>query len=156
MRIHSLGLGLMAAVLGLCTRTPVCAAQTAIAVIVSPNTPIVNLSLDQLRRIYLGSTTTIANDGSVILVEHPPEREAFYRAALGMSEDRVKRHWIRVVFAGDDAAPPREIEESGAVNQYVAGHHGAIAFLSESAVQQDVKIVTIDGRRPSDPGYPLR
>jgi ABC-type phosphate transport system substrate-binding protein len=156
MRLPCLGPGLIAALLGISIAAPPSGAQAAIAVIVSSNSPIADLSMEQLRRIYLGSTTTFPGVGAVILVEHPPEREAFYRAALGMTEDRVKRHWIRVVFAGDDAAPPKEIDDPGAVSRFVADHPAAIAFITVSAVQPEVKVVTIDGRRPGDADYPLR
>jgi ABC-type phosphate transport system substrate-binding protein len=156
MRPESLCYGALAAFFALAMRAPVCSAQVAIAVIVSPKTSVNNLSIEELRRIFLGSSTTLPGNGPVILVEHTAERPAFYRAALGMSEDRVKRHWIQMVFAGDGATPPREIDELDAVKRFVAEHSGAIAFLSESAVDVNVKVLSIDGQRPGDPGYPLR
>jgi len=84
-------------------------AQEPIAVIVHPGNPLTSISLDELRRLYLGSRTTLPNREAVILLESPAVRERFYTSALKMSPDRVKRHWIGVVFAGESDTPPREV-----------------------------------------------
>ncbi len=131
-------------------------AQEPIAVIVHPGNPLSSISLDELRRLYLGTRTTLPNKEAVILLESPAVRERFYAAALRMSADRVKRHWMGIVFAGESDAPPKEVGGADALVQFVATHAGGIAFLPAGSSTDAVKVLAIEGMRPHDPGYPLR
>lgn len=131
-------------------------AQEAIAVIVHPDNPLTTISRDELRRFYLGTSTTLPNRESVLLLESSTVRERFYATALGMSLDRVKRHWIGVVFSGQSGTPPKEVGGPDELRQFVATHRGAIAFLAARDVSGSVKILAVDGLRPSDPRYPLK
>jgi hypothetical protein len=94
--------------------------------------------------------------GRVTLVECPGLRAEFYRTVLGMSEDRVSRHWIAIVFAGRGATPPKAFADAEEAKRYVAHNEGAIAFIPSSRVDESVKALAIDGVHPSDPAYPLR
>jgi len=127
-----------------------------IAIIVHPSNPIADLSLDEVRRLYLGSTTIFDNNERVVLLESSADRTRFYRVALGMGEDRLKRHWIGRVFAGQAGSPPQEIRTDDELRRYVATHPGAIAFVRAGDGDRSTKIVSIDGLRPADDGYPIR
>lgn len=131
-------------------------AQEPIAVIVHPDNPLSMISREELRRFYLGTSTTLPNKESVLLLESATIRERFYAAALGMSVSRVKRHWIGVVFSGESGIPPREVGGPEELRQFVATHRGAIAFLEAADVTSSVKVLTIDGLRPGDARYPLK
>ena len=127
-----------------------------IAVIVHPDNPIKDLTLDDLRRLYLGSTTLFADREPVVLLESSDLRSRFYRTALGMGEDRLKRHWVSRVFSGQSGSPPREIRRHTELLEYVERHPGAIAFVDAGVLDGTVKALTLDGHQPTDPGYPLR
>ena len=130
--------------------------QAQIAVIVNRSNPTGDFTLADLERLYLGRVTTFAAGRSVALGEYSPARRAFYRAVLHTSETAVSRHWIGVVFSERNATPPREFRDAQAVLRFVASTPGAICFIDVAAVSDDVKIVTIGGLGPRDPGYPLR
>lgn len=130
-------------------------AMTQIAVVVNRANPVSNFTLEELRRLYLGTTTRLGRGLAVALIEYPPARQAFYRRVLAMSETSVKRHWIAVVFAGEGAEPPREIADPAELLQYVAAHPGAVAFVNHELVDTSVKVVTVNGLRPTEAGYPL-
>ncbi|MEZ4415495.1 MAG: hypothetical protein R3E10_07045 [Gemmatimonadota bacterium] len=134
--------------------TPAQATQP-IAVIVHPDNPVDGFTLEELRRLYLGNTTLFANRERVILLESAEERGRFYRTVAGMGEDRLKRHWVARVFAGDSGTPPIEFRSPEDLKHYVATHPGAVAFLPAAAVDRSVKAVPIDGRRPGDARYPI-
>ena len=85
-------------------------ASAQFAVIVHRTNPIDSLSLEDLRRLYLGRTTTFKNQERIDLLEFTPGRKGFYRTALGMSEDQVRRHWVAVVFSGEPGTAPSEME----------------------------------------------
>ena len=89
-------------------------------------------------------------------MESSTVRERFYAAALGMSQDRVKRHWIGVVFSGQSGTPPKDVGGPAELQQFVATHPGAIAFLAATDVGGSVKVLAVEGRRPDDPRYPLK
>ena len=132
------------------------AAYPQVAVIVNRANPVTNLSRDKLQRLYLGASTTFPDGGSVVLFESPPARRAFYQSLLHMSELAMTRHWIGVMFRGENANPLRAIDGADALRRAVAETPGALAFISVAAVDSTVKVVTVDGRHPRDPGYPLR
>jgi ABC-type phosphate transport system substrate-binding protein len=132
------------------------AAYPQVAVIVNRGNPVVNLSSDQLQRLYLGASTTFPNGGAVVLLEYPPARRVFYESLLQMSELAVTRHWIGVLFRGENASALRAIDGAEALRRAVAETPGALAFITVAAVDSTVKVVTVDGRHPRDPGYPLR
>ncbi len=130
-------------------------ASQPLAVITHPSTSVSDLSLEELRRLYLGTTTTLANQVRVVLVESGDQRVRFYSEALGMSEERFKRHWIARAFAGEPGTPPEEIREPAELLRYVGRHPGAVGFIPANHVDGSVKLLTIETLRPSDPRYPL-
>ena len=134
----------------------VASAQSPIVVIVHAKSPLTEISLESLQRLYLGSSRSFPNGQPAVLVESAPLRDRFYSEALGMNADRFKRHWIRVVFSGEGASPPKYFGEPGDVLQYVATHPGAIAFVELSTVNGSVKVLSLDGLRPADAHYRLR
>ena len=145
-----LGLGLV--VPAAATAQPV----EPIAVIVHSSNPISELSLDDLRRMYLGSVTIFETGERVALIESSEDRERFYRLALRMGEDRLKRYWVGRVFAGQAGRPPEAIRDPAEVVAYVARNPGAVAFVRADMADSTVKVLTIEGRRPSQVDYPIR
>ena len=132
------------------------AVYTQVAVVVNRANPVANLSLEQLRRLYLGTSTTFPGGGRVILVESPGLRTGFYHQLLGMTDGQLKRHWLGVMFAGQGGTPPREIPAIQDLRRFVSEHAGAIAFLALRDADTSVKILAIGGVKPGEPKYPLR
>lgn len=131
------------------------AARAQTAVIVHPSTSVTGVTLDELRRYFLGKATTLGTQ-RVQIVEPRSLRKGFYRTLLRMSEDEVKRRWMALVFRGEAAAPPKEVADGAEARRYVAEHPGAVAFVDASMVDGSVKALTIDGRRTTEAAYPLR
>lgn len=159
MKTRFVGVGIIVMLLGFGPRAvAICGAEARppIAVIVHPNNPLKAITLEELRRFFLGTSTTLPNREAVILLESAEVRERFYASALRMSMDRIKRHWIGMVFSGESGTPPREVGGSDALLQFVATHPGGIAFLKASEVTGAVRVLMVEGLPPSDPRYPLR
>jgi hypothetical protein len=131
------------------------AAQGAIAVIVNRSNPVRNVSATDLQRLYLGATTMFPNRERVLLLEQTRLRDSFYRTVLMMSEDRVKRYWIGVVFSDAGATPPKSVNDAALVLDFVRHGRGAIAFVDAEAVDSTVKVLAVEGSRPGDPDYAL-
>lgn len=135
---------------------PARTAQAQIVVVVNRENPRGNLSLPDLRDLFLGALTQFKGGERVVLLESSGPRQRFYDAVLHMSEDRVKRHWIGLVFSGEGVVPPREFREPADLVHYVAGHPGAVGFVPAAAADSTVKIILIEGLAPGDPRYPIR
>jgi len=131
-------------------------ARAQIAVVVNPRNPVKDLSLEELRRLYLGRTTTFRQNQPVTLLGQAKISDAFYQAALGMNEARVRRHWIGIVFSGETAKPPRSITLASELKRALAERAGAIAFIDIADIDRSMKVLTINGLRPADVRYPLR
>jgi hypothetical protein len=54
------------------------------------------------------------------------------------------------------AAGPKIVYSSDMALNLIAAIRGSITFVPTSAVTADVKVLRIDGKLPSDPGYPLQ
>jgi hypothetical protein len=129
-------------------------AQTA--VIVHRASAVNDVKLDDLRRFFLGQGALAANAQQVMLVELSPIRTRFYKRLLGLSPDEVRRRWIGVVFRGDALTLPFELADPAAVKRFVAEHPGAVAFIEVSDIDDTVKALRVNGKRPGDPQYPLK
>lgn len=147
---------LFASLAVLALAVPAAAQQGPIAVIVHRDNPVADLTLEELRRLFVGNTIMFGSRLRVALAETESERARFYRLALSMNEDRVKRHWISLVFAGEASTPPETFTSAEDVKRFVATRPGAIAFIPARALDGTVKVLTIGGRGPADPTYALR
>ena len=129
-------------------------AQTA--VIVHRASTVSNVSAEDLRRIFLGKTTTVANGQPIVLAELTPIRAQFCKSLLGLTPNEVRRRWVGLVFRGDALSLPLELADAAAVKKFVAEHPGAVGYILASDVDETIKILHIDGKLPSDAGYLLK
>jgi len=126
-----------------------------IAVVVNPENPIDHLESQELERSFLGKTSVFSEGDQVQLCVHQNLREEFYAQALEMSPNQVRRHWIKAVFSGKRSKPPEPLKEAADVRAFVAENKGALAIISFAKIDSTVKVLTIDGMLPGQPGYPL-
>jgi len=129
--------------------------EVPIRVIVNPGVRVESLGLKELNRLYLGDVTSLPGGARVTLAEQVGARQRFYAAVTRMTEDTFRRHWIRVVFAGNPVSPPTPFATALEVVQFVARTPGAIGFV-EGLADETVRVLKIDAKEPGDPTYPLR
>jgi len=116
-----------------------------------------DLSLADLRQAYRGKQVSIAGQ-KLIPFNHPPgtaDRVAFDRLVLGLSPEEVGRYWVDQKIRGGEA-PPRTIDSVSLLVRVVAALPGAFAYVREGFASPELKVVSLDGRMPSDPHYPLK
>ncbi|HEX3852297.1 MAG TPA: hypothetical protein VHW01_15110 [Polyangiaceae bacterium] len=115
-----------------------------------------DLSVADLRQVYRGKQVLIGGT-KLVPFNHPPntpDRVAFDRIVLGMSPEEVGRYWIDQKIRGGDS-PPRIIDSVALLVRVVGALPGAIAYVREGFSSPDLKVVTLEGRLPNDPRYPL-
>jgi ABC-type phosphate transport system substrate-binding protein len=138
---------------------PLPAQDDPIAVVVSKENPVNNLSLADLRRIFLGEQLFWKGRLAVtplMRANAAREREVAMRTLFQMNEQEYKRHWVDKVFRGEASAPPAEVFSNGFAQDAVANNRGAVALVSWKEVRSKVKVLKVDGHLPGEEGYPLR
>jgi len=141
---------------GLLEATPHEAAEAQLAIVVNKSSKVDDISLDQLRRLYLGQSQSLPGNGAVSLVVFTPERPLFTERALGLEESVFRNRWVGILFRGEAVKPPVEFSEVEEVKQYVRTHPTAIAFLPVGSMDETIKVARVDGKMPSDANYPIR
>ncbi len=136
--------------------------QTAIAeelaIIVNRSNPVDNLSLSELRRIYMIETPSWGNGRkiTVMLREKGPARSIALALICGMSEEQYDRHILFQTFRGTINQGPRDILSDSAMIRFVFNAPGAIGYVPAEAADSSTKVLHIDGMLPGNAKYPLR
>ena len=135
-------------------------AQTteAVAIIVHPLVAEDDLSLDDLKSIFLAEQQHWGDNSRITLfVRAPiaPERDLVLSEIYGMSEDRYGRYWIAKTFSGNVRSKPRLVGSTELLRNFVMVIPGSIGFVPMSEVGPNLKVIRIDGLLPGDDGYPL-
>ena len=132
-------------------------AGTDIAIVVSSDTPVDNLTFAELRKLLLGDRQFWSSNLKVTLLIRAPsarERDAILRS-VQMTEAQFRQYWIGKVFRAESASAPKTVYSTEMAVTLVNSIPGAVAFIDASQLPKDLKVVRIDGLRPGDKGYPL-
>jgi ABC-type phosphate transport system substrate-binding protein len=130
-----------------------------LAVVVHRSNPVDELSLAELRSIFLGERQRWPNGRRITLVlQEPgqPEREATLGLVYHMSEAELNHHFLRAVYRGQVLSAPKQLSSTNLVRRFVFNLPGAIACLPLRDVDDSLKVLRIEGHAPAQPGYPLR
>jgi len=130
-----------------------------IAILVHPDTPVDNLSLGDVRKVFLGERQYWSAKLPVELYLRAPvshERDVVLRVIYQMTEAQYRQYWIAKILRAEAVSPPKTISSNDAAMELVNGIPGAIVFIDARDVRRGPKVLRVDGQRPGDPGYPLR
>jgi len=131
----------------------------ALAIIVNKSNPIDNLSLTELRKIFLAEQTRWPNGHRMTVVMRQPgqdERATVLRLIYRMSERDFNRYFLRGTFTGETQAVPKTLATAASARKFVFNVPGAIGYVRAGELDDSVKILRVDGRAPQDGGYPLK
>jgi ABC-type phosphate transport system substrate-binding protein len=143
---------------------PAEAAGDPIVVIVNNANPVDNLSMGELKKLFL-SDRSRWDTGKAVAPVMPapgaPERTSFLKLVCGMNDGDLGKYFMQAAFTGKSATPPKEVGSASALKSFVAGSPGAIGFVKAFDFHGDgsdggVKAVKIDGAAASDPNYKLK
>lgn len=137
---------------------PVDAGESRIklALVVAKNSPVTDISMPDLKRLYLGERINAAGEHLIPLNLAPltRERAGFDKTVLNMSPEAIARYWIDRKIRGD-SGPPKALDTADLLQRVVARLEGAIGYVPAAELRPEVKIVRVDGKMPNDGGYPL-
>lgn len=137
-------------------------AGEAIVVIVNSANPTDNLSLAELKKLFLSERSRWDTGKAVAPVMLGPgaaERVAFLKQICGMSDADFSKYFVQAAFTGKDAAAPKEVSSARDVKSVVAGSPGAIGFVKASdfsAGDSGIKAVKVGGASAADADYKLK
>lgn len=121
-----------------------------IAIIVNSGFPRAELSVGEIKDIYLGRTQSM---GQVRIIPTDQKdsaiQAAFLKEFVGVTLSTYKNYWLKKVF-GDGAVPPRSLANSNETIKFVSETPGAIGYLHSGDLQSGetrVKAVTVTGRK---------
>lgn len=96
-----------------------------------------------ITRIFLGKSSTFPGGAEAIPINHvrgSEVRDAFNKDIIGRSSSQVYAYWSKLVFTGK-GTPPKELKSSEEIISFVSKNINAIAYIEDSKVSDDIKIV---------------
>lgn len=121
-------------------------AAAEVLVVVSAEAPFTRLTSSDLRDIYLGRRSLIANGVQVVPLdqtEGTAARSEFYIHYTGQTPAQIKAHWARQIFTGR-GQPPQALTDSRAVVERLVGDAKALGYIEPSFLDERLRVVTIE------------
>jgi hypothetical protein len=141
--------------------TPPAAAASAgeFAVIASSGVPVDDLTLDELRRVFLFKRG-VWRPGQPVNVMLPdsgrPARAFLLRHIYRMSDPELRRFILERIFQAEIDFAPKVVGSDTEALAFVKAGRSLITLVAAGTPRlSEVKVLRIDGKLPRQPGYPL-
>jgi ABC-type phosphate transport system substrate-binding protein len=134
-------------------------ATSPLAIVVHKDAPVVNLTMNELRSIFLADQQFWEDRTRIILLVRAPqsdERDFVLNRIYQMSEAQFRQYWIAKMFRAEVPRGPKIVFSTDMTLDLVIAIPGSISFIRADEVSDDVKVVRVDGALPTDAGYPLK
>jgi hypothetical protein len=129
----------------------------ALLIVTGRSFPADDITYAALKRAFRGQRVQLAGK-PLNPINHPRDtqhRIAFDRTVLGLGPESVGRFWVDMRIR-DQAIPPTTASTPQIAIRMAAVLPGAVTYAPEIAVLPSLKVLTVDGKRASDYGYPIR
>ena len=128
------------------------------AIIINPKVSVDNLSMADLRKVWMGDRPTWSSGqriGIYIRSKGSPEFDVLLKRVYQMTEGQYRQFWIAKVFRSEAASDPKIVNSNQSAADIVGRSTGAISCVDAQNVPKGVKVLKIDGHNPTEKGYPL-
>ena len=132
--------------------------EITLAVVVHAKNPIKTVSFAELRAYLKVERQFWPNKKRVELFLRPSrslEMEILLSKIYRMSNDELRKYWVGKVFRGDITKRPAIVPNVAAARSRVLKVTGAMTVVLADEIPEGVRVLTIGGKKPSDPDYPL-
>ena len=139
-------------------RTARAADRVVLAVFVSKDSSLQDLKMNELRRVFTNADdSAFSGQRSVPFnhTAHSTDRVGFDQTVLRMNPEEVSRFWIDRKIRGLPG-PPRAVDSLSQLLHLVSRNSGGIGYARPAQVTSEVRVIRVDGKLPSDGGYPLQ
>jgi phosphate transport system substrate-binding protein len=133
--------------------------QSGLAIVVHKDTAAEDITMSELRNIFMANKQFWPNRSRIILLVRAPqsdERDYVLNTIYQMDEDAFRKYWIAKMFRAEVPRGPKIVFSSDMTLDLVIAIPGSISFMRADQVTDAVKILRVDGKLPSDEGYPLK
>ena len=133
--------------------------RSPVAIVTHKDTQIDNLSLNELRNIFLANQQFWPDRTRIILLVRAPqtdERAFVLDTIYQMDEAEFRQYWIAKMFRAEVPRGPKIVFSTDMMLELVVAIPGSISFTHADEVTDDVRLIRIDGKLPSEEGYPLK
>lgn len=132
-----------------------------VAVVGNRDLPVANLSLHEVRRLFLGETRYWKGNVPVVLIVPPAgthERYVLLHDVYRMNEAQYKQYWIGRVLRGEAITAPKTADTLSAAQNLVASLPGCVTMLTvnQTTASGKMRVLKVDGKSPGEKEYPLR
>jgi hypothetical protein len=134
-------------------------AEVAVAIVVHPEASVTELSMKQLRRIFLAEQQFWADKSRITLLISAPgalERDLVLDLIYQMNEDQFRQYWIAKMFRAEVPSGPKIVFSTNMAIDLVTAINGSITFINVAELGPEARVLPIDGLMPGDEGYPLK
>jgi hypothetical protein len=117
--------------------------QAQVIVIANPGVKAVEVSKNDLKEVFTGSSTSLGGGNVVpILLKAGTAHEEFLQAYIGKNDTAYRAGWRSLVFSGQ-ATMPKSLDTDAAVVEFVAHNAGAIGYIGKASPHDGVKVLTV-------------
>jgi ABC-type phosphate transport system substrate-binding protein len=119
-------------------------AQGQVQVIANPSVKASDVSKSDLREVFGGSSTKLADGSHVVpvLLKQGPAQAAFLSQIIGKSDAAFNASLRTLVFSGEGTMP-KSVDSEAAMVEYVAHTPGAIGYVGSSSPHPGVKVLEV-------------
>ena len=121
-----------------------CAAHADLAIIVNPGYSGSEISVDEVRALYLGKSKTLPDGTRPKAVDQASDssvRAEFLSTVLKQTESALNRTWSKLIFSGR-GRPPEVLDSADAIKRWIALNPEGIAYINADDVDDAVKVLT--------------
>jgi hypothetical protein len=134
------------------------AVAVPIAIVVHKDSAVEDLSLQDLRNIFLANQQFWPDRTRITLLVRAPksdERDFVLDRIYQMDEAQFRQYWIAKMFRAEVPRGPKIVFSNDMALELVVAIPGSISFIKANEVTGDVRVIRVDGKLPGEPGYPL-
>jgi hypothetical protein len=84
------------------------------------------------------------------------ERDVLLKVIYRMSEAEFRQYWILKMFRAEATSGPKTVYSNQMAADVLTAVPGSVAVVDTTQVPKGLKVLTIDGKLPGQPGYPLK
>lgn len=120
-------------------------ARADLAVVVNPNSPISQISVDEVAELFLAKATRTSDGYRVIPIDQSEggaSRNEFYDRVVKKSPAQLNSYWSRLIFTGK-GRPPFAVTDDAEVIEFVSTNPSMLGYVSAESVNDQVKVILI-------------
>ncbi|MDB2405508.1 hypothetical protein N9W00_01060 [Arcobacteraceae bacterium] len=126
-----------------CISTIYLYSNSNIAVIVSKNSSLNNISKSELSKIFLSKTKILPNSKKALVVEiaNKDIQKVFYKNISKKTQKQLKKYWATMIFTGR-GMPPKKLKTVDEIIKFIQNNDNAISYVEKNKINsKNIKIL---------------